>query len=69
MKYCKECHVKIITPVSKCPLCKTETMHIEGPEVRAYPDLYSAQAQTAAYTAYEPGFISAVKGKQTVPAT
>lgn len=63
MKFCKECNVKIITPVSKCPLCKATTIYVDGPEVRAYPDLYSEQVQTSVYT----GLINVVKKKQIVP--
>jgi len=63
MKYCKECHVNIITPVSKCPLCKATTMNIGGPEIRAYPDLsYSEQ------TPLDTGLFSAAPVKQPAPA-
>jgi len=64
MKYCKECDVNIITPISKCPLCKSPAISVSGPEIYAYPDLHARQLHESMYE----NLISAMQTKQTLPA-
>ena len=63
MRYCKECDVNIITPISKCPLCKSATISVSGSEIYAYPDLHTKNTLDSIYS----GLMGAMKTTQLTP--